>query len=52
MKASEQLKDKALNDPEVLKAVGAKQIEKIFSGATHKIAISKALKRFLQNLKD
>lgn len=52
MKASEQLKDKALGDPEVLKVVGAKQIEKIFSGATHKIAISKALKKFLQNLKD
>jgi adenylosuccinate lyase len=52
MKASEQLKDKALSDPEVLKAVGAKQIEKIFSGATHKIAITKSLKRFLKSLKN
>ncbi len=51
LKAKEQLKDKALKDPEVLSAVGAKQIEKIFSGGTHKVAIAQALKRFLNNLK-
>ena len=51
MKAKEQLKEKALKDPEVLSAVGAKQIEKIFSGGTHKVAIAQALKRFLNNLK-
>ena len=51
LKAKEQLKEKALKDPEVLSAVGAKQIEKIFSGGTHKVAIAQALKRFLNNLK-
>ena len=51
LKAREQLKDKALKDPEVLKAVGAKQIEKIFSGGTHKAAIAEALKRFLHSIK-
>lgn len=50
LKPREQLKDKALNDAEVLKTVGAKQIEKIFSGGTHKVAIASALKRFLQEI--
>ncbi len=50
LKLGEQLKDKALKDPEILKAVGSKQIEKIFSGGTHKVAVASALKRFLKNI--
>lgn len=52
LKANEQLRDLALKDPEVLKAVGARMIDKIFSGATHKVAITKSLKRYLENLKN
>ncbi len=52
LKAKEQLKDKALKDPEVLKALGAKKIDKIFSGETHRVAIVKALKRFLKGIRD
>ncbi len=51
LKAREQLKDKALKDPDVLSAIGRKQIEKIFSGGTHQLAIARALKRFLKKLR-